>query len=99
MSLVPEIVLIGLVFVCIGYGTAREKIRAIVLGLIIWLIAAYSAHFEKGINYIPPIPTGPEDLVITFIAIMILLILYGGSFLIGFVIGRVVNNVEKYQRA
>lgn len=95
MSLFLEILLISFVFMCIGYATARQILWPIVLALIIWFGAAFSAYFIKDSSFAPSLPTMENSLII----LIVMLVFYGGSFIIGFAIGKVVNNVEKYQRA
>ena len=95
MSLFLECLLIALVFMCIGYATVKGIIWPIVLALIIWFGAALSAYFVKDSPFTPSLPT----MEIFIITLIVMLIFYGGSFIIGFAIGKVVNNVEKYQRA
>ena len=95
MSSFLEILLIVLVFMCIGYATARQILWPIILALLLWFGAALLASFVKGSPFAPYFPT-MENFIITLIE---MLVFYGGSFIICFAIGKVVNNVEKYQRA
>ena len=101
MTLYFEIILLSLTYVCIGYVVARPKLWVISLGIILWVVSGFSTYFIKKTPVIPQI-TAECMTIPNFSALIIVLIIgtifYGSSFLIGYYIGTIVNNVEKYQR-
>ena len=101
MTLCFELILLMFAYACFGYVAARPRILILCLGGIFGLIAGFSAYVIKDMPVMPSIVTEGVSIpriAELSIALVIGTILYGSSFLVGYYIGRVVNNVEKYQR-
>ncbi|MCK4665547.1 hypothetical protein KAU33_02285 [Candidatus Dependentiae bacterium] len=101
LTLIPETILLILGFFCIGYTTSRPRILPLCLSMVFWLISVISAYLIKKVPILKLFPVEytlfmkiNESILILFIA----LITYGIPFIVGYYTGKVVNNVEKYQR-
>lgn len=101
MTLYFEIILLLFTFMCLGYVTSRPGLCVTLLGIISWLISGFSTYIIKGNPIIPSLEMECTTLASITVWSTILIagiILYGSPFLIGYYMGKVVNNVEKYQK-
>lgn len=101
MTLILEILMISFGFFCLGYMKSRPKIWAMCLILISVIASSISTYSIKKMPLV--LPSFPVEYTLLMkineltSVLIVLLILYGIPFIVGYYIGKLVNNVENYQ--